>query len=397
MRILHVITTIDPAAGGPSESVRVLMSYKPIGYSGEVVSMDDPNAPYLKALPFPVHALGPVSTTYAFSPRLVLWLRANRHRFDGVVVNGLWTFAGLAVQQGLQGAKPYVVFSHGMLDPYFRRKFPLKHIKKWIYWALIEYWVLRGAFRVLFTTKEESRLAEQSFWLHRWNGFVVPYGTARPPEGPVEDKIEAFYRRCPAVRDKRFILFLGRIHRKKGCDLLIKAFVKVASTDPDLHLVVAGPDQQGWSKELIEITQAGGVADRVHWPGMVKDEVKWGSFHAAEAFILPSHQENFGIAVAEALACGRPALLSDQVNIAPEIAADRVGLVEPDTLAGTEQLLARWIALSPEEKRSMGDRAIVCFDKRYDMRRNAEAIIRLFETAENAVAFNRVYRTEGAD
>ncbi|QHN03109.1 glycosyltransferase [Granulicella sp. WH15] len=383
MRILHVMATVNPDAGGPSESVRVLMSFKSIGYDGEVVSSDDPNAPFLKSLPFPVHALGPVSTTYAYNSKLVPWIKQNRHRFDGIVVNGLWTYGGRAAKQALEGKKPYLVFCHGMLDPYFKRKFPLKHMKKWVYWALAEYWVLRGAYRVLFTTRAESRLAEQSFWLHRWTGHTVPYGASRPATGTaVGEQVEEFYNVCPEVRGKRFILYLGRIHRKKGCDLLIEAFVKLAGQDPELHLVMAGPDQQGWGKDLKEIVRKGGLEDRVHWPGMLKGNVKWGAFRACEAFILPSHQENFGIAVAEALACGRPALLSDQVNIAPEIAEYGAGLMEPDTQSGTENLLSRWIATPSAERQAMSERALVCFDERYDMQRNAETIIRLIGEAQ---------------
>ena len=90
MRILHIIGTLNPEAGGPTESVRVLLSYGPIGYTGEVVTLDDPNAPYLKNIGFPVHALGPTRTTYGFNSKLLPWLIANRERFDGVVVNGLW-------------------------------------------------------------------------------------------------------------------------------------------------------------------------------------------------------------------------------------------------------------------------------------------------------------------
>jgi glycosyltransferase involved in cell wall biosynthesis len=96
--------------------------------------------------------------------------------------------------------------------------------------------------------------------------------------------------------------------------------------------------------------------------------------------VLPSHQENFGIAVAEALACGRPALLSDKVNIAAEIAADGAGLLEADTAEGTQRLLERWIAMPAAERDAMGARALACFQRRYDMRAGAKAIVEIFET-----------------
>jgi glycosyltransferase involved in cell wall biosynthesis len=379
MRILHIIATLNPEAGGPTESVRVLLSYGPIGYMSEVVTLDDPTAPYLRNVGFPVHALGPTGTTYGFNSKLLPWLRANRDRFDGVVVNGLWQYCGFAAWRALAGNTPYVVFTHGMLDPYFKRAFPMKHIKKWLYWVPAEYRILRDADRVLFTSKAEKRLAEETFRLHRWNPYVVPYGASGPAGDPEAQK-QAFFEKCPQAKGKRYLLFLGRIHRKKGCDLLIDAFAKIAKVDPDLNLVMAGPDQQLWSAQLKAVAEESGIGERVHWPGMITGDAKWGAFFGAEAFILPSHQENFGIAVAEALACGRAVLLADKVNIAEDIAEDGAGLMELDTPEGTLRLLERWIAMSPDEKSEMAERALLCFHKRYDMRENAKAIIRLFET-----------------
>lgn len=381
MRILHIMGTLSPAAGGPSQSVRVLMSYSSIGYIGEVVTFDDPAEPYLKDIGFPVHALGPVGTTYGYNAKLVPWIKANRHRFDGVVVNGLWQYCGLAARRALSGTStPYLVFTHGMLDPYFKHAFPLKHLKKWPYWLLAEYWNLRSAYRVLFTSEAEKRLAEESFWLHRWNPYVVPYG-ANGPVGDPEALKQIFFAKCPQGKDKRFLLFLGRIHKKKGCDMLIEAFAKVASADPELNLVMVGPDQQQWSVELQATAAKAGIASRVHWPGMATGDAKWGAFYACEAFILPSHQENFGIAVAEALACGKPVLLADKVNIAEEVAADGAGFMEPDTPDGTLNLLRRWIATSPSEREQMAEQANRTFHLRYDMRETAKTIIQIFEAA----------------
>jgi glycosyltransferase involved in cell wall biosynthesis len=369
--------SLDPRTGGPGEFVRALLRYASSQYAGEVVTFDDPGAAYLKDLPYPVHALGPNTSVYGDKDKLIAWLTANRSRFDGAIVNGLWQCCGYAALRALHGKIPYVVFSHGMLDPYFKRRFPLKHLKKWVYWLLAEYWVLRNAHRVLFTTDAESRLAEESFWLHRWRGFVVPFGADRPPKDGATLR-EAFYTAHPHLRDRRVMLFLGRIHRKKGCDLLIASFLRFASHDPDLHLVMAGPDQQGWVPELQQRVADAGLSARVHWPGMLDGDVKWGSIFASEVFILPSHQENFGIAVAEALACGVPVLLADKVNIAPEIAADGAGLIEPDTQQGADHLVRRWIEMDQQTREAMRVQALRTFDARYDMRKNVDSILSLF-------------------
>src|ERR1700722_16018590 len=121
MHILNIIDTLDPEAGGPSDSIRHIVASSPaMGHTGEVVSLDDPNALFLRELEFPVHALGPCGTTYGANLRLIPWLRENRRRFDGAVSHGLWTFTGFATWRAFGGKLPYVVFTHGMLDPYFK-------------------------------------------------------------------------------------------------------------------------------------------------------------------------------------------------------------------------------------------------------------------------------------
>ena len=377
MRVLHIIGTLNPESGGPASTVAALMDFSRPECENEVVSLDDPNAAYLRDLDFAVNALGPTSVKYGYTPKLLPWLEQNGERFDGVVVHGLWQYCGYAARKAFEGRRPYLVFAHGMLDPYFKRAFPFKHFKKWVYWLLVEHWVLRGAYRVLFTNIEEEKLARQSFSLNQWSDHVVPIGATFPP-GDDGDRKQTFLSLFPQLRGRRYLLFLGRIDRKKGCDLLIDAFVQVASTDPDLHLVMAGPDEQQWRTELERAAFKADLASRVHWTGMLTGAEKWGAFLAAEAFVLPSHQENFGVAVAEAMACGKAALLSDKVNIASEIAEADAGLVEEDTLAGTRRLLTNWIAMLPEERQSMGDCARRLFEQRYDMRINAGEVTRLF-------------------
>lgn len=381
MRILHIVGSINPAAGGPTEAIRMIIRYRPPGYEAEVATLDSPDAPFLSEFSFEVHALGNRKKSW-YSPQLIPWLVKNRDRFDGIIVHGLWEFTGLASLIAIAGHKPFLVFTHGMLDPYFKRRYPLKHVKKWIYWLLAQYWVLRAASRVMFTTELERDLATKTFWLWHWNPMVVSYG-ADPQLPEIDALVPAFYEVCPELdvydEGRSYLLFLSRIHPKKGCDLLLQAFAAVAPAHPKLHLIMAGPDATGMRKDLQPIVDQAGLAQRVHWPGMLKGDAKWGAFAVSDAFVLPSHQENFGIAVAEALACGRPVLISDQINIAPEIEADGCGIVEHDTLDGTIHLLERWLALSPEERVAMQHQTKLTFSRRYDMRRNSALILRIFE------------------
>ena len=162
-----------------------------------------------------------------------------------------------------------------------------------------------------------------------------------------------FSRHYPELRGKRLALFIGRIHPKKGCDLLIEAYAKVLGQDPDWHLVIAGPDQVGLREDLHYRAAELGIAPTVTWTGMLSGTMKWGALRSAEVFVLPSHQENFGIAVAEALAAGTPTLISNKVNIWREIEADGAGIVAEDTLEGTRQLFQSYVELSEQKRMDM--------------------------------------------
>lgn len=377
MKILHVIPSLAPASGGPAEALRqITYAYGEIGVEAEIACSDAADSPWLSTFAVHVHALGQGLGTYGYSPRLRRWLEQNVSRFDGVVAHALWTYAGLAAAQAARGRVPYAVFPHGMLDPWFKRRYPLKHLKKYLYWP-IQYPVLRDAKAVLFTSTLESQLAPQSFWPNRWTSMVVPYGTNEPPLD-VEAQQKAFAQKAPQVVGRPFLLFLSRIHEKKGCDLLIEAFASIVVENPEIDLVIAGPDQSNLVVKFKTLAHRLGVADRIHWPGLLTGDVKWGALRACEAMILPSHQENFGVIVAESLACGRPVLISNQVNVWPQIEEDRVGLVEPDTLEGTRLLLKRWFGLSEPERRAMEERTVSSFKARFSMRNCALAIRNLF-------------------
>jgi glycosyltransferase involved in cell wall biosynthesis len=251
-------------------------------------------------------------------------------------------------------------------------------MKKWLYWPWAEYRVLRDAQAVLFTCEEERILARRSFWLYQANEAVVDFGIL-DPEGEKHGQREQFFQSYPSLRNKRLLLYLSRIHKVKGCDLLVEGFARMAARDPALHLVMAGPDQEGWQQNLMDLAKAHGVENWITWTGMLTGDMKWGAFHAAEVFVLPSHSENFGIVVAEALACGVPVLISDKVNIWREIVHDGAGFAESDTLDGTVALLERWLGLSADEIQQMRFRARSCFEDRFKIQQAAIKLVNVIE------------------
>lgn len=376
MKILHVIPTIDPQGGGPMEGVRQYgIKAEALGHKIEVLTLDSPAEAFVKDFPLTVHAIGPSTTKYRYNANLTAWIDEHATTYDAVIINGLWMYHGFGAWRALRSKSvPYFVFTHGMLDPWFKKNYPFKHLKKWLYWPWAEYRILRGATRVLFTCEQERILARESFWLYRVNEAVVNYGAGSPPDRNLAELREAFLSNKPELRGKRILLFLSRVHEKKGCDILLEAFSRVRELDSALHLVVAGPCESGYLGELKRLETKLDLVGHVSWLGMVKGDVKWGAFASAEAFVLPSHQENFGIAVAEALACGLPVLISDQVNIWREITSDRAGLTGPDTVEGTEKMLRDWLAMSEDERREFAVNARDCFTKRFTAQAMAQSV-----------------------
>ena len=375
MKILNVISHTDPAGGGPIEAVKQLgMAQVSAGHQVEIASLDSPDAPYLAQCPLPIYPLGPGMTGYSYSGRLIPWLCANRRVYDAVVVNGIWQFHSFGTWRALRKSDtPYVLFVHGMLDPWFKKQFPVKHLKKWTYWPWAEYRVLRDARAVMFTCEEERVLARSSFWLYRCHEVVVGLGIGEP-EGNPQLEMQEFFARHPKLFGKRLALFMGRIHPKKGCDILIDAFAQILGRNPEWHLVFAGPDQIEWQNQLDRRATRLGIADRVTWTGMLSGAMKWGALRSAEVFVLPSHQENFGVVVSEALAAGVPTLISNKVNIWREIKADGAGIVAEDTLEGTCELLRSYVGMSTEKGLAMRRRARACFESRFEIRKAAKCL-----------------------
>ena len=338
MRILHAIDSCDPTAGGVAEAVnRLSQTLCELGASSGILCGNDPQAPFLRDFEGEIHAFGPSRFgSYGYVPAMLSWLRKHESEIDALVVHGLWQYPGVAVRKALQGTSiPHYVYPHGMLDPWFKQTYPRKHLQKSIFWKLAQAKILQEASSVCFTTEEERRLAQNTFSPYRCRETVVGLGAVEP-EGDLDAHKEAFHKQFPQTRGRRNLLFLGRIHPKKGVDLLLQAFAESEETDE--FLVLAGPcDDEAHAQTLHQLAEHSD--ERVLWTGMIEGDCKWGALRAAEALILPSHQENFGIVVAEALAVGTPVLISNKVNLWREVEEDGAGVVASDDLDGTRRLL----------------------------------------------------------
>jgi glycosyltransferase involved in cell wall biosynthesis len=278
---------------------------------------------------------------------------------------------------------------HGMLDPYFQ-KAPgrkLKAMRNWIYWKFIEGKIINEADGVLFTCEEELCLARISFNPYKPKKEInVGYGIEDPPKYS-PDMRSSFAKSCPGVKDKQYILFLGRIHEKKGIDMLLRAYLKLInnytrhmnSVENDNNvvlnkeeypkIVIAGPGlDTAYGKRIKQTAfQDTSLYNNVFFPGMLSGNAKWGAFYGSQAFILPGHQENFGVAIVEALACKKPVLISNKVNIWREIKKMDCGIVADDTIDGIYESLYSWIILSGEEKQKKQQNARFAFEQKFNI------------------------------
>ncbi len=384
LRLLHVIRSVDPRGGGPIEGVFSSAEvWDRHGFVRHVVSLDAPRDSWVLAARAPTVAVatGRLSAwlRYGYTPRLVPWLKAHARDYDAIVINGLWNYGSLGSWRALHDLQtPYFVFPHGMLDPWFNRAYPVKTMVKRLFWRLFEHRVLRDAAGVMYTCEEERRLARTSFAPYAAREYVVGYG-CRDVEGDAQAQRAAFYAAVPGVKGRRYALFLGRLHEKKGLDLLIDAFARVASKYPDFDLVIAGPDRRGLQPSLLRQARELGVASRLHWPGMLSGDVKIGALRAAEFFVLSSHQENFGVVIAESLAAATPVLITNKVNIWREVEADGAGWVVDDTADEFARGLTRMLTLNAAERSKMSAAARACFVSRYDLEKNAMDLVGVIE------------------
>ena len=369
MKILHVIRTMDPAWGGPVEGIRNLaLQASASGHSLQVACLDEPHSPWLRNSRVRINAIGPAKCgRFGYSRNLDRWLAAHIREFDVVISNGIWMYFSSAVRRASRRANvPYFLFTHGALDPWFKR-YRVKHIKKQIYWSLVEHKVLRDAAAVLFTTSEELAVSNNAFRPYVCNAQVVGYGIEDPLNAGSPGRLQ-IREVLPQLGARPFLLFLARVQEKKGIDLLLQSIARNIHNYKNHAFVIAGPGKDSYVSRLKMMSADLGVTDQVIWAGPLYGELKWAAIRNADAYVLPSHQENFGISVVEALACGTPVLITNKVNIWREIVADGGGLTENDDLEGASRLLELWAGMSLEERAAMGERARQCFLNHFNIR-----------------------------
>jgi glycosyltransferase involved in cell wall biosynthesis len=310
---------------------------------------------------------------YAYAPQLGRALRCEVGAFDLVHIHSLYLYPTWAAARACrQAGVPYILRPLGTLTSYQAQR---SRRAKQIYDGTLGRGIVEGASLLHYTSEQEKSEAEASGY--SGPSRVVRLGVSTetfadlPPRG-------LFRARHPAIGARPVVLYLGRLAPKKGFDLLLPAFAAVREGCPDAHLVLAGPDSNGYAHTVRHLVDRYGLTDCVTFTGLLAGKEKLAALRDADVWTLPSYAENFGVAVVEAMATGLPVVITDRVDIHPEVTAAGAGLVVPCAVEPLAQAL-RHLLENPSERTRLGSQARHAALERYSWDAVATEVISMYE------------------
>lgn len=386
LRILHVIQTLSPQYGGPVTALNALVKEQAkAGHEATVCTTDCGNTSQQKLPADHFQTLYPdgielkvfpgTFTPLLVSPGLAKWLRRTLGSFDIVHIHGLYRFpATYAAYQAHKQSVPYIIRPHGALDPYLYDKSSQSVWLKRLYERWFDLPNLHAAGAIHYTAEEERERA--SFLRLQAPSFVIPNGIdwSRFERLPVRGA----FRTGHGYGDEPLVLFLGRLHFKKGLDLLIPAFDTVRHRFPEAKLAIVGPENDDYGHRVRGWVAERGLNDAVSFVGHLDGPDVVQAYVDADMFVLPSYTENFGMTVVEAMACGLPVVISDQVNIHAEVAASGGGLVTRCDIAEVAGAIIELLD-DEDQRRLMGQAGRRAAQAHYTWPAIVEALSREYE------------------
>lgn len=383
MRVLHVIPAVADRYGGPSATVLAMThELRARGVDARIATTDADGPGRLgvahrrmidyRGVPA-VFFRRRLGESLKYSGSLARWLHERVAEYDVVHVHGVFSHPCLAAARACRAQdRPYVVRPLGTLDPWSLRQ---NALRKRLFLRLGGERMLRDAAAIHYTTEAERLLVEQRFRLER--GVVIPLAV---PDTLIARRDTAFRRpHFASDPDTRYVLFLGRLHPKKRPDLLIDAFAHVAGRDRGAtRLVFAGVGENGYIEHLRARAHALDIGSAVHFAGWVSGTEKSAVLAHADLFALLSEQENFGLAVAEAMNFKVPVLISDRVNLADHVKRAGAGWVVPLDVDAVAEALAEILADRAERNRR-GNAGPALVDRAFRWTGIARDLISLYE------------------
>ena len=361
-RWLEVVSHLDPRYGGLSAVVPELASC--LLASGSDIDVAAFCVPGERFVPASLDA-GQVSfwpasrKQWLTQPALRSAFTRSLSAYQGIHIHGLWEQStAVAASSARDKQIPYLLSAHGMLEPWALQA---KRLKKLVYAALFERRNVAAATALHALTHAEAD--QYVAFGARSPIAVIPNAVDIPTDRP--DTRSYFLNTFPILRGKRIVLFLARLHPKKGLDLLLNSWAAIASSWPDAHLVIAGPDTEGTQARLEQFVAGHNLGSTVLFTGMLHDRLKWGALASAEAFVLPSHSEGLSVGVLEAMGSGLPVIVTQACNM-PEVEQLRAGWQINPVQDQLTTALSELLNNSTQQNSLIGSRGADLIHTRYD-------------------------------
>lgn len=370
MKVLHVIPSVNPALGGPTQVVLSLVkALRATGVDAEIATTNDNGSKLLdvplnqrieyKGVPiwfFPRFA-HPMKE-FIFSAELTRWLWQHVPDYDLINTHYLFSYASTCAGAIARWQQvPYIVRTLGQLTPWALAQ---SRLKKQIYASLIERHNLNRAAAIHCTSVGEAEDV-QKFGI-KTPTITLPLGVEQTIALPeAKQKLREVYGLAPKTP---IVLFLSRLHYKKRPELLLRSLSHLATQGKDFHLILAGSGEPSYLSELKNLVSSLGLTARTSFPGFAIGQDKQLLLQGADIFVLPSFSENFGVAVAEAMGNGLPVIVTPDVQIAPEIAAASAGLVVSGQERAFSEAIAQLLA-SPDLRYQLGENGKRLVSRRY--------------------------------
>ncbi|MBI3316630.1 MAG: glycosyltransferase [Candidatus Omnitrophica bacterium] len=370
LKLLHIIPSMSPSYGGPSHTLQQLArALKGKGVSVTILTTHHKKETTFKDQNAEIVSIPRLTDFIFYAPLMGPWLKKNIFGFDIVHIHSLFSFpAFIGGYYARTFKKPYVIRPFGTLDAESLRHHP---IRKKIYFELFEKKNLQGAQWIHCTSRSEEEAL-------RHLGLRIP--TKLIPMGLIlnldNDKTsQARDRLDPQTFGKKKLLFLGRIHPRKGLDFLMEVISKLKQRRSDFVLLLAGSGEEKYIKTLQQKIEKENIKDHIIWLGEISDRLKKRELlKQADLFLLPSHRESFGLAVVEAMEMGCPVLISDQVALAADIQEAKAGIVLPLSTEQFSNVICD-ILNNPKARDLFGSQGIKLVKEKFDLGKNVENLI----------------------